>query len=271
MADGTDWRAVGAKKGGIKRGGCGSSGAGTRLDRHDHRLQRHEGRVVRTAGPAVVLAGAVGVQDCVFLVSAVFVPAVPRVPAVSAGQPTPVDLPVGVALDEGRVPAGERVHADARGAVGDFARIDSAVTIGEDAVVALGGADVRRPPELDFRHAPLSYLRTPAGAPNRIMGAHESRIPMQMLAGEGAHLGWRMPQSTPTLSREFNWLSQLVLLFVPWGYPQTPKVLARPRMPTPARGPQTTPRAAHLSEKYRAFPPRRQVHSHPRALPSPAQ
>jgi hypothetical protein len=35
-----------------------------------------------------------------------------------------------------------------------LARKDSAVTMSEDAVVALGGADVRGPPELDFRHSP---------------------------------------------------------------------------------------------------------------------
>jgi hypothetical protein len=154
MADGTDWQAVGAEKCGIKRGGCGGTGAATRLDRHDHRLQRREGRVVRTAGLPVVRAGAVGGQDCDFLLAAVFVPAVHRAPAGIALQPTPVSPPVGVALGEERGPAGVRDHADAREVAGDLARIDSAETSREDAVVAFGGADVRAPPELDFRHAP---------------------------------------------------------------------------------------------------------------------
>ncbi len=89
-----------------------------------------------------------------------FPPAVPRVPVGIAAQETPVDIPVGVALDEARLipppgPVGPLGHADARGATGDLARIDCAVTaIREDAVVALGGADVRARPELDFRHSP---------------------------------------------------------------------------------------------------------------------
>ncbi|MFN9909404.1 MAG: hypothetical protein ACK56F_25355, partial [bacterium] len=99
-----------------------------------------------------------------------FVPAVPRVPAGIAVQVTPVVLPVGVALDEVRGPAGPRDHADARVAAGDLARKDSATSIGEDAVVALGGADVRGPEGVNLRHAPFSYLKTPAGARNRIMG-----------------------------------------------------------------------------------------------------
>ena len=46
------------------------------------------------------------------------------------------------------------------------------------------------------------------------MGAHENRIQMQMHAGEGAHLGWRMRLVNPDLLERFN---LLVLLFVPWG------------------------------------------------------
>ncbi len=63
-------------------------------------------------------------------------------------------LPVGVELDEVRVPVGLRGHADARGAAGDLARKDFAATMSEDAVVALGGADVRPPEGVNFRHAP---------------------------------------------------------------------------------------------------------------------
>jgi hypothetical protein len=136
------------------KGGCGGTSGGTRLDRHDHRLQRHEGREVCKAGLAVVVAGAVGAQDCVFPASAVLVPEVHRIPVGSAVQLTPVDLPVGVALDEVLAPAGEREHADARGAVEEFARIDFEITIREDAVVAPGGAAVRGPEAVNFRHSP---------------------------------------------------------------------------------------------------------------------
>jgi hypothetical protein len=150
-ADWTDWRAVGAKT-------CGSGAGveplvGARLDRQDRRLQLHEGRVVRTAGRVVVRAVAVGEQVCAFLEAAVFVQGVLRVPAGIAFQPPPVWHPVGAALGVERAPVGQRGHADGRAAVDDFARVDCAVLwIGEDAVVALGGADVRVPPELNFRH-----------------------------------------------------------------------------------------------------------------------
>jgi hypothetical protein len=127
---------------------------GARLDRQALRLQLQKGRVVRTAGLAVVRAVAVGVQDCVFHGLAVFVQDVLRLPAGSAVQEMPVGLPAGAALEVVRGPVGERGHADGRVAVGDFARVDFAVIMGEDAVAALGGADVLGPVELDFRRAP---------------------------------------------------------------------------------------------------------------------
>ena len=164
---------------------------GTRLDRQDLRLQRHEGRVVRTADLGVVLAGAVGAQGCVFLLLAVFVQAVRDVPVGSADQVTPVDIPVGVALDEGRGPAGIRGHAEARAAVGVAASVDCAVTMSEDTVsasavpsnvdpkrliaVILLGAFFRscRRPKLPPRYrsvdVPCSFS-TFLRAPNRVMG-----------------------------------------------------------------------------------------------------
>jgi hypothetical protein len=170
------------------RGCWGPSGGRAFNDRQDPRQQRHE---VCTALRAVVPAGAVGVQECLFLGAAVFQQEVPRVPVGIAAQLTPFveaslsiehplrtpppdkpwarptrtrvqrnlrPCPIGVALDEGRGPVGLRGHADARAAAGDFARKDCPATIG--AVVALGGArrrstcSVVHPPALDFRHAP---------------------------------------------------------------------------------------------------------------------
>ena len=50
---------------------------------------------------------------------------------------------------------GPSAIADARGVAGDLARKDYAATIiGEDAVVALGGADERAPEGVNFRHSP---------------------------------------------------------------------------------------------------------------------
>jgi hypothetical protein len=134
---------------------------GTRLDRQDLRLQRHEGREVCTAGLVVVRACAVGEQACVFLGTAVFPQEVPRVPAGSAVQDTPVLLPVGAALDVHRSTVGLRVHADARVAVGVAAGEDCAVTISEDAVGSLGGAAVRAPPEINSLHSLDGFLRAP--------------------------------------------------------------------------------------------------------------
>ena len=99
---------------------------GTRLDRQDPRLQLHAGRKVRIVGLGVVLAGAVGEQGCLFLGLAMFAQAVPRMPGGITGQPPPVELPVGVALDEVRGPAGPRGHADAAVAVGVAAGEDRA-------------------------------------------------------------------------------------------------------------------------------------------------
>ena len=56
-----------------------------------------------------------------------------RVPVGSAAQGKPVLLPVGVALAEGRVPAGPRERADAAAAVGVAAGQDGTNTISEDA------------------------------------------------------------------------------------------------------------------------------------------
>jgi hypothetical protein len=128
------------------RGGCGA--VGTRLDRQDLRLELDKGREVRTADLAVVRAGAVKVQSCGFLGVAVFEQKVLGVPIGPAAQVTPVEIPVSVALDEDRVPAGCRAHADAGAAVGVAAAEDCArVRISEDAAIAVGGAVVRGPVE----------------------------------------------------------------------------------------------------------------------------
>ena len=72
------------------------------------------------------------------------------------------------------------------------------------------------------------------------MGAHENRI--QMHAGEGAHLGWRMRLVNPDLPQRFN---LLVLLFVPWGYPKPPPKYVEP----PNAHPCPRAQRAHLTEK----------------------
>jgi hypothetical protein len=136
-------------------------GCRTRLDRQDLRLQLDEGSEVCTAGLEVVLAGAVGAQDCHFLVLAVFEQAVRGVPVGTTVKDTPVEHPIGVALDEGRAPVDLREHTDAGRAVGVAAGEDCAIIrLGEDAVVAVGGAVERVPEVLDRRHSltPLGHL-----------------------------------------------------------------------------------------------------------------
>jgi hypothetical protein len=154
------WPMGGFGVGGGEGGSAAAVGRGTRLDRQDLRLQLDEGREVCTAGLAVVLAGAVGAQHCLFLARAVFEQEVHGAPVVCragpvgiAVQDTPVEVPVGVALGEVRDPVGPCAHADAGGAVCVASGEDGADNrIGEDAVLAVGGAVVRGPAALDGRH-----------------------------------------------------------------------------------------------------------------------